>query len=51
VSALIEAAGRHGADAIVLGAQCHSALHEAIGTVTGELLKLSPVAVTVGGQF
>lgn len=47
VRALSDAALRHGAEAIVLGAQEHSRLHQAIGTVTGELLKHAPVAVTV----
>ncbi len=47
VSALREAATRHGADAIVLGSQQHSRVHQAIGTVTSELLKHSPVPVTV----
>jgi nucleotide-binding universal stress UspA family protein len=47
VSALRAAARRHGADAIVLGSQQHSRVHEAIGTVTSALLKDAPVAVTV----
>lgn len=47
VTALREAARRYEADAIVLGARQHSRLHEAIGTVTGGLLKDSPVPVTV----
>lgn len=45
VSALIDAARRHDARAIVLGAKHHSRLHEALGTVTTELLKASPVPV------
>lgn len=45
VSALIDAARRHDARAIVLGAKRHSRLHEALGTVTTELLKRSPVPV------
>ena len=45
VSALIDAAQRHDARAIVLGAKHHSRLHEALGTVTTELLKTSPVPV------
>jgi nucleotide-binding universal stress UspA family protein len=45
VSALIDAARRHDARAIVLGAKHHSRLHEALGTVTTELLKTSPVPV------
>jgi nucleotide-binding universal stress UspA family protein len=47
VSALRDAARRHGADAIVLGSQQHSRVHQAIGTVTSSLLKDSPVPVTV----
>jgi len=47
VSALREAARRHGAEAIVLGSQQHSRVHQAIGTVTSRLLKDSPVPVTV----
>ncbi len=47
VSALREAARRHGAQAIVLGSQQHSRVHQAIGTVTSSLLKDSPVPVTV----
>ncbi|HST33720.1 MAG TPA: universal stress protein [Solirubrobacteraceae bacterium] len=47
VSALREAARRHGAEAIVLGSQQHSRVHQAIGTVTSSLLKDSPVPVTV----
>jgi len=47
VSALREAARRHGAEAIVLGSQQHSRVHQAIGTVTSALLKDSPVPVTV----
>jgi nucleotide-binding universal stress UspA family protein len=42
-AALIDAAQRHDARAIVLGAQPHSRLHEALGTVTTELLRTSPV--------
>ncbi|HEX5308989.1 MAG TPA: universal stress protein [Solirubrobacteraceae bacterium] len=44
-TALIDAARRHDARAIVLGAKHHSHLHEALGTVTTELLKTSPVPV------
>jgi nucleotide-binding universal stress UspA family protein len=44
-AALVEAARRHGASAIVLGARHHSRLHGALGTVTTELLKTSPVPV------
>jgi nucleotide-binding universal stress UspA family protein len=47
VHALREAARRHGAEAIVLGSQQHSRVHQAIGTVTSALLKDSPVPVTV----
>jgi len=46
VSALTRAARRHGASGIVVGCQRHSRLRKAIGTVTGELLKSSPVPVT-----
>ncbi len=45
VSALIDAARRHEACAIVIGAKHHSRLHEALGTVTTELLKTSPVPI------
>ncbi|MFI5008909.1 MAG: universal stress protein [Solirubrobacterales bacterium] len=45
VTALIDAARRHEARAIVIGAKHHSRLHEALGTVTTELLKTSPVPV------
>lgn len=44
-AALIDAAQSHAARAIVLGAKSHSRLHEALGTVTTELLKTSPVPV------
>ena len=44
-AALIDAAQRHDARAIVLGAKPHSRLHEALGTVTTELLQTSPVPV------
>jgi nucleotide-binding universal stress UspA family protein len=47
VHALIEAARRHGAGAIVVGCKHHSRLHKAIGTVTSELLMRSPVPITV----
>jgi nucleotide-binding universal stress UspA family protein len=47
VTALTEAAQRHGARAIVVGCEQHSRLHKALGTVTSELLKTSPVPVTV----
>jgi nucleotide-binding universal stress UspA family protein len=46
VTALTEAARRHGARAIVVGCEQHSRLHKALGTVTSELLKTSPVPVT-----
>jgi nucleotide-binding universal stress UspA family protein len=45
VSALVEAARRHDAWAIVLGARHHSRLHETLGTVTTGVLKASPVPV------
>jgi len=45
VSALIDAARRHDARAIVVGSERHSALHSAIGTVISELLKSAPVPV------
>ncbi len=44
-AALIDAAQRHDARAIVLGAKPHSRLHKALGTVTTELLQTSPVPV------
>ncbi len=44
-AALIEAAQRHDARAIVLGSKPHSRLHEALGTVTTELLQSAPVPV------
>jgi len=47
VTALTGAARRHGARAIVVGCEQHSRLHKALGTVTSELLKSSPVPVTV----
>ena len=47
VTALTEATRRHGADAIIVGCEQHSRLHKALGTVTSELLKSSPVPVTV----
>ncbi len=46
VSALIDAAHRHGARGIIVGCEQHSRLHKALGTVTSELLKRSPVPVT-----
>jgi nucleotide-binding universal stress UspA family protein len=45
VSALIDAAARHAADAIVVGSERHSRLRKAIGVVTSELLSSSPVPV------
>lgn len=45
VSALIDAARRHRAQAVVVGCEHHSRLHTAIGTVTVELLKSSPLPV------
>ncbi len=47
VSAVCDAAVRHHAEAIVVGSERHSRLHTAIGTVTVELLKRSPVPVVV----
>jgi nucleotide-binding universal stress UspA family protein len=44
-SALIDAAERHHASAIVVGCEQHSRLHRAIGVVTDELLRRSPVPV------
>jgi nucleotide-binding universal stress UspA family protein len=44
-SALIDAAKRHDARAIVIGCEPHSRLHRALGVVTDELLKTSPVPV------
>ena len=46
VSALASAARRHGANGIVVGCKRHSRLRKAIGTVTSDLLKSSPVPVT-----
>jgi nucleotide-binding universal stress UspA family protein len=43
VSAILEAAERHGAEAIVIGSTHRSRLRSAIGTVTRELLKATPV--------
>jgi len=45
VSALIEAAERHDADAIVIGVEPHSRLRRVLGVVTDELLERSPVPV------
>lgn len=47
VTALVSAAERRGATAIVIGAKRHSRLHRALGVVSGELLERSPVAVIV----
>lgn len=46
VSALTEAARRHRASGIVVGCEQHSRMHQALGTVTSELLMRSPVPVT-----
>ena len=46
VTALIEAVDRHGARGIIVGCEQHSRLQKALGTVTSELLKTSPVPVT-----
>jgi nucleotide-binding universal stress UspA family protein len=45
VTALIAAAERHGADAIVVGTEPHSRLRRVFGVVTDELLERSPVPV------
>jgi nucleotide-binding universal stress UspA family protein len=45
VSAILEAAGAHAADAIVIGSEHRSRLQAAIGTVTEELLKAAAVPV------
>jgi nucleotide-binding universal stress UspA family protein len=45
VAALQRAVRRHGATAIVIGHEPHSRLHDALGTLTSELLKSSPVPV------
>lgn len=45
VTALTDAATRHGADAIVVGSEQHSRLHRAVGVVTSELFRSSPVPV------
>ncbi len=45
VHALIDAAARHRADAIVVGSEHHSPLHKALGVVTSELIASSPVPV------
>ena len=47
VSALTDAARRNRANGIVVGCERHSHLQKAIGTVTSELLRASPVTVTV----
>jgi nucleotide-binding universal stress UspA family protein len=47
VEALLDAAVRHEADAIVVGSSAHGALQNALGTVTTRLLAQSPVPVTV----
>ncbi len=49
VTALIDAAERHRARMIVVGCEHHAALHKALGTVTSELMRRSPVPVTVVG--
>jgi nucleotide-binding universal stress UspA family protein len=45
VTALLDAAQRHHAHAIVLGCEQHSRLRRVIGVVTSELLARSPVPV------
>jgi nucleotide-binding universal stress UspA family protein len=47
VTALTDAARRHGARAIVIGHEQHSRLRQALGTVTSELLDISPAPVFV----
>lgn len=49
VSALLDAATRHRASAIVIGHERHSALHRALGVLTSELLDTSPVPVIAIG--
>lgn len=44
-SALLDAAHRHGAEAIVVGCERHSALHRALGVLTTELLEHADVPV------
>jgi nucleotide-binding universal stress UspA family protein len=46
VTALIDAARHHDARGIIVGCEQHSRLHRALGTVTSELLRTSPVPVT-----
>lgn len=46
VSALVDAARRHRACGIVVGCEQHSRVRKALGTVTSELLRSSPVPVT-----
>lgn len=45
VSAILDAASAHDAEAIVIGSEHRSRLHAAIGTVTEELLKAAAVPV------
>jgi nucleotide-binding universal stress UspA family protein len=45
VTALTDAARRHGARAVVIGHEAHSGLRRALGTVTSALLDASPVPV------
>ncbi|HUH80918.1 MAG TPA: universal stress protein [Solirubrobacteraceae bacterium] len=45
VNALIEAASRHNASAIVIGHERHSRLRRAVGVLTSELLDASPLPV------
>ncbi|HEU0250034.1 MAG TPA: universal stress protein [Solirubrobacteraceae bacterium] len=47
VSALCEAGARHSAEAIVVGCEPRSRLRTAVGTVTVELLRRSPIPVIV----
>lgn len=47
VTAMLDAAKRHRANAIVTGREQHSRLRRAVGTVTSELQKSSPVPVII----
>ncbi len=47
VTALTDAARRHGARAIVVGHRGRSQLHRALGTVARKLLDVSPAPVVV----
>lgn len=45
VKSLVDAVARHGASAIVLGSEHHSRLRRALGVVSEDLMKASPVPV------